>query len=354
MAVPSTLELLDALAAKVNETLVLDEVLALAVRHTLTVTKAQRGFLLLDESRDDTPLLVVKAAFDADGKVLESHDISRSTCESVFRSREPAIVVDALDGARSGNPSASMLALDLRTVMCVPLVAKGNAFGVLYVDSEAVMEFNQGDLEFLKLAARHAANAIANARILTAAGRLVNRLKMVNDLAAKVNQSLDVEEVMRLVVLHMLTITRAQRGFLLLTDGSKSPFDLKVKVALTAPGKGSDKAGISLSTCVEVFKRRLPKIVLDAMQEGPSSPSASILALDLRTVMCVPLMSKGEPFGVLYVDSESVVEFGQEDLDLLVSFAQHAANGIENALLYAKLSKITEAYRTGPLKPPGS
>lgn len=169
-------ELLNELAADVAETLVLDEVLAKVVQRTLAITGARRGFVLLDEGRGDATRLVVKAALDADGKALDGVDISLSTCQQVYRTREAAIVADALDDGGAGA-SASILALDLRTVMCVPLVAKGKAFGVLYVDADAVVDFGPEDLDLLEMFARHASNGIENALLHSQLSRIAEALR---------------------------------------------------------------------------------------------------------------------------------------------------------------------------------
>ncbi|MGA0870899.1 MAG: GAF domain-containing protein, partial [Planctomycetota bacterium] len=73
------LEMLNQLAEKINETLVVDEVLNLVVQLTLEVTQAERGFLMLrDEGADDN--LVCRAAFDRSGQELLNERISMSIC----------------------------------------------------------------------------------------------------------------------------------------------------------------------------------------------------------------------------------------------------------------------------------
>ena len=60
----------------------------------------------------------------------------------------------------------SIADLNLRTLMCVPLTARGETFGVLYVDSQAVVTtFTRKDLDLLRAIASHAGLAIANASL---------------------------------------------------------------------------------------------------------------------------------------------------------------------------------------------
>jgi GAF domain-containing protein len=57
--------------------------------------------------------------------------------------------------------------------------------------------------------------------------------------------------------------------------------------------------------------------------------------------MCVPLISKAEIRGVIYVDSlQKPYGFRREDLSLLTALSSPAAIAIENALLHERLEKV--------------
>jgi hypothetical protein len=64
--------------------------------------------------------------------------------------------------------------------------------------------------------------------------------------------------------------------------------------------------------------------------------------------MCVPLISRSQKLGAIYVDSiNRPYGFRKEDLSLLTAFASRAALAIENALLYANLEKGGAGRRSG-------
>lgn len=67
----------------------------------------------------------------------------------------------------------------------------------------------------------------------------------------------------------------------------------------------------------------------------------------LRSIMCVPLRSRGELIGVIYVDNRlSAGVFTNEDLNLLNAFASQAAIAIENARLYARTDQALQQRLT--------
>src|SRR4029078_548453 len=66
--------------------------------------------------------------------------------------------------------------------------------------------------------------------------------------------------------------------------------------------------------------------------------SESVIALQLSSVMCVPLSNQGEVIGVLYVANDEVKHlFERKQLDLLTIFAGQASLILQNAMLLSAL-----------------
>ena len=65
--------------------------------------------------------------------------------------------------------------------------------------------------------------------------------------------------------------------------------------------------------------------------------SASVRSMNIRSVMCVPMVSKSRIRGVIYLDSlQEPYGFRADDISLLTALSSPAAIAVENALLYAK------------------
>ena len=74
------------------------------------------------------------------------------------------------------------------------------------------------------------------------------------------------------------------------------------------------------------------------------SGSQSITDINIRSMMCVPLLSlDGEVLGILSIDSQNTLgQFSHDDLDILMTVAGQAALSYENARLvqvYAEKQK---------------
>ncbi|HTM27566.1 MAG TPA: SpoIIE family protein phosphatase [Vicinamibacterales bacterium] len=180
---------------------VLDDVLALVLDSAIEVTGAERGFIML--SNPETDDLEFKMARGRRQQPLSgtSFATSRKIPEEVFRTGEPKILADLLDGDLA-NVHMGTVALGIRNVQCVPLklvryvdkqadaVTEERRIGVLYLDSREKGSFlstsTRGALETL---ATEAAVAIENARLYR---ETMEKAKMEQEMriAAEIQQAL--------------------------------------------------------------------------------------------------------------------------------------------------------------------
>jgi transcriptional regulator with GAF, ATPase, and Fis domain len=134
----------------------------------------------------------------------------------------------------------------------------------------------------------------------------------------------------------ILELTGADRGALLLVDeGAPSvrvARDMKRETITDVSGQISD------SIVRKVLETRRPLIVSDALADTAFGKSESVVALNLSSVMCVPLLAQGELLGALYVGSNRVKGlFEKSALDLLTIFAGQASLILQNAMLLSSL-----------------
>ncbi len=95
---------------------------------------------------------------------------------------------------------------------------------------------------------------------------------------------------------------------------------------------------ISDSIVRHVIETKRPIIVSDALSDTTFGKSESVLALQLSSVMCAPLMSQSEVVGALYLGNDEVKHlFDRQQLDLLVIFAGQASLILQNAVLLSAL-----------------
>lgn len=96
----------------------------------------------------------------------------------------------------------------------------------------------------------------------------------------------------------------------------------------------SGELSISRTIVQKALDERVAILSRDVRIDSRFSSSESIVAGDIRSAMCVPLVSKKRIMGILFVDTrESVHAFGDDDLAFLSSIANDLAMSLDNQAL---------------------
>ncbi|MBI2570299.1 MAG: SpoIIE family protein phosphatase [Candidatus Schekmanbacteria bacterium] len=175
------------------------------------------------------------------------------------------------------------------------------------------------------------------------------KLVMLLEVARAMNESLQLSEVLALVMDEVLQLTGAARGFLML---GSSPDSLQMAIARNISEKIIRQTSFDGSRSVirEVAATRQPMVVEDASAHMQLSMADSVRLTGIRAVMCVPMIRRNELIGIIYVDSRNITQlFTDGDLEVLTALAGHAAGAIENARLFQAVQrreKLAQEVRT--------
>ncbi len=175
-----------------------------------------------------------------------------------------------------------------------------------------------------------------------------NNLLTLADIGGTINSSLDSNEILEVVIDTIIQLTGAERCFLMLRDEEN---ELQIKIGRNWKQETltpEDKAFSStiLNRVVESGKGIL---TTNAQEDPRFENQASIIDFKLRSVLCVPLVAKGEIIGTIYIDNRSIPkQFNPDMLTLLEAFANQAAIALQNASLFEGLQEshqeLSDAY----------
>jgi sigma-B regulation protein RsbU (phosphoserine phosphatase) len=182
----------------------------------------------------------------------------------------------------------------------------------------------------------------------TGAGGNLAKLRAVLEVARTLQSSFSTEDVLNSVVDAALTVTGAERGFLLLRKAD----ELDMRVARDRHGKPLAETDLRVPRRVIhralQQRREMLSMNFDPLAAGEIRPEHSVADLELRSVVCVPLVrinaSMGEQtgmlstqtdtVGVLYMDSRvSAADLSGGNRELLQTLAIEASTILENARL---------------------
>jgi transcriptional regulator with GAF, ATPase, and Fis domain len=163
-------------------------------------------------------------------------------------------------------------------------------------------------------------------------GRELVMLRRLTAFSERLLGLYDVERILEGLMDEAIEVTRADKGFLILMENG----DPRVKVARNVARENIEDAVEKLSDSIisKVVKDQKPLIVADAVDAPEFKASESVVNLRVHSVMCVPLMHKGDLFGVIYVGNDRLVNrFEPKSADMLTIFAAQASLVLQNAML---------------------
>ncbi|KPK78673.1 MAG: hypothetical protein AMJ89_00785 [candidate division Zixibacteria bacterium SM23_73] len=162
-------------------------------------------------------------------------------------------------------------------------------------------------------------------------------LEALLDISKAINSTLVLDDILQMVMRRAIKLLRAERGFLMLLD-DEGNLQFRTAYNIGKDSLSKEDFKISMSIATSVAKTGKSIYTSDAQHDERYSRQKSILELDLKSIMCVPLKSKEKIIGILYLDNSSKSNiFLQSDLYLFELFAGQAAIAIENAKLYGNL-----------------
>ena len=176
-----------------------------------------------------------------------------------------------------------------------------------------------------------------------------SQLRALMSVGQVINSSLGRRRVLEEVMDSLISLMRAERGFLMLREPDG---ELVVRIARGIAHVSLDEETFKVSRTVvrSVVESNAPVLTTNAQADPRFDAQMSVAAYQLRSILCVPLMLKEELIGVLYVDNRAHAGiFKEHDLALISAFADQAAVAINSARLFEDLQEshreLEKAYQ---------
>ncbi|MFZ5909897.1 MAG: adenylate/guanylate cyclase domain-containing protein [Chloroflexota bacterium] len=162
-------------------------------------------------------------------------------------------------------------------------------------------------------------------------------LRALAGIGQVVNSTLELDSVLQIVMDTIVRLTRAERGFLMLRDENG---EMTTRIARNWEQESvkPNEAAVSRTIIQRVIEAGEPILTTNAQDDPRFGRQESVVAFNLRSILCVPLKVKNELIGVIYADNRIRTGiFSENERDLLTAFANQAAVAIENARLFSSL-----------------
>jgi GAF domain-containing protein/DNA-binding response OmpR family regulator len=257
------------------------------------------------------------------------------------RERRPMATADILGDSRIVLTPALRTRIEstpLRALLAVPLLVKDTVIGALIVGDQAGRMYDAGIVQLVQAFADQAALALENARLYTETERRRREAGIVAELARDINASLDLDTVLQRVAKEAKELCRSDLAWLALRDPSSESIVFRYRpqanpqqymTVQIIPGRGLGG---------QVLMSGLP-CRTDYYTEDPQlAPEAAYVMVvrehQVTSAMAVPIKFDNRIEGLIYVGNREVQPFTDQDEEILVRLADHAAIAIRNARLY--------------------
>ncbi len=162
------------------------------------------------------------------------------------------------------------------------------------------------------------------------------KLAMLLQVSTALSRVRDVDALLEQIVTYAFHVLEVDRTAVLLLDA-----DHRLLPRLSRDRHGQESTRPVPQSIARTAIDERSAIISDDAGEDARFGGQSVILQQIRSAMCAPLVGgNGRPFGVLYVDSNSLTtRFTDEDLEFLIAFAGIAAVALENSQFAERLQR---------------
>ena len=238
----------------------------------------------------------------------------------------------------NGHPVGSYFQIEIKQGDFISLGSVLISLGKPYAEDGMVTQYSISLKERPEEPAKH---------LLHKDRRITDREKLetIYEVSTLLMQSLDIDEIGEKILDSVFSCIKSiDSAALLLVDQETGEF-LQITARSKEHGKEFEMS-YSRTIVNRVILEGKAVMMSDTSLAEETDLSESMIWMRIKSVMCVPLISKTDVHGVIYVHSTSVPHgFSMSDLQLLSALSSPAALAIENALLYATHKRAEEALQ---------
>jgi pSer/pThr/pTyr-binding forkhead associated (FHA) protein len=173
------------------------------------------------------------------------------------------------------------------------------------------------------------------------------RLTTALEVRRELDPGVGLRELLSRVVASMLSLTGAERGFLLLA-GEDGELEVAARSGISWDDLRAAEFGGSVGAVERTLASGRPVVSADARADAELGGRASIVSGGIRALLCVPVQALDRRLGVMYGDSRRPgAVFTELDLEILEELAAQAGLAIAAARLNGELRGLAERLAGG-------
>jgi signal transduction histidine kinase/HAMP domain-containing protein len=234
----------------------------------------------------------------------------------------------------------NLLRQGVRTVLAVPLMREGGAYGGIILFRREPRPFSQDQIALVETFARQAAIAIDNVRLFNETKEALEQQTATSEMLGAISRTtFELDPVLKALIENATRLCKADNGFVYIRDGDVYRVTANYGAAsehLEFMRAHPVKAGMDTLVARTVLTRQIVHID-DAKTDPKYHWNEARDLLGFRTMLGVPMLREGEPIGVVGMWREQVRPFTPRETQLVTTFADQAVIAIENVRLFREI-----------------
>ncbi|MEK7311260.1 MAG: GAF domain-containing protein, partial [Chloroflexota bacterium] len=240
---------------------------------------------------------------------------------------------------------------NIESVITAPLVVQDRSIGEIWLGAHRERRFARADVQLVATVAAQIASAVERARLASATDetlrRRVEQLTALTRVGRELNQTLELEHILKLVYDESVRATRADCGSILLLDLDAAAPAARMRLGAHSGDLTLDAVeyDVALSGSSHLIADVAAPDGLPASTTGASASLAAPGHDDIRSLLIVPIAYEGSIVGVIELHSRRINSFDRTMLDFSQAVAAQAAIAVGNAQRYEEQKRRGQLLR---------
>lgn len=307
----------------------INEIMKVFLSTAVSITDTDAGALVLVDETGTKVLDAFEYTKDSDmpRRYVSTARLANSISAETMRTRKPVVIQDL-----SKYEDAEAVCTDKKraATVAVPLITRGKAIGILYVDSFAPRDFSKNEIDYLVILCNQAAIALNNTELYKKLTREAKEMALLYEVSQSFMSTLDFDKLL----VNILERLKDTFGYLnlaiMLVDEEKN--ELYARSYINYPDHikklrfkiGRD--GISGHVAETKKMYYSPDVSKD--------PYYIVGTEKAKSELCFPLMLGNRVIGTLDVESPEINGFTEDDIKLLSALSAQIAVALYNSQLF--------------------
>ncbi len=263
---------------------------------------------------------------------------------------QPLLVQNALaDGVFAME--ARSYGQEYHGLMALPIIFFGDVvrlIGVINVQSGEPRDFTGEEINFVEVVAGIIAINMENARLYEQTDeqlrRKVHELATIHRVSSIIASTLDLDRVLQIITTQAVQLSGADRSCIFELDTDKQTLHVLAHYGLNEARVRSIEVPVGHCCAGRAVQTGRPSMAVDCFHRGVRREESGgevcflqhdpLMSSEMHSVLCVPLEVKRNVLGCICIYSSHRHLLSEEQMQLVITFANEAAIALDNARLY--------------------